>query len=61
MGIPLDDVGGGGEGLGRMEGGATRGEQSTEKGIGRVRVEHAKVMVVDWSIDWNTSFANHAW
>jgi len=34
MGIPLDSIGRGGEGLGGMEGGATRVERSTKKGIG---------------------------
>jgi len=61
MGIPPDGVGGSRGGLGRMEGGAARGEQSTEKGVGQVEAECAEVMVVDRSIDWNASFANHAW
>jgi len=61
MGIPPDGAGGGGGDLGRTEGGAARGEQSTEKGIGRAGAERAGVTVVDWSIDWNTLFANHAW
>jgi len=60
MGIPPDGAGGGRGGLGRTEGGAARGEQSTEKGIGRAGAEHAGVMVVDQSVDWNASFANHA-
>jgi len=34
MGIPPDGTGGGGGGLGRIEGRATGGEQSTEKGVG---------------------------
>jgi len=34
MGIPPDGADGGRGGLGRMEGGAAGGEQSTEKGIG---------------------------
>ena len=34
MGIPPDGAGGGGGGLGETEGGATGGEQSTEKGVG---------------------------
>jgi len=34
MGIPLDGINGGGGGLGRTEGGAAGGEQSTEKGVG---------------------------
>jgi len=61
MGIPLDGAGGGGGGLGGTEGRATRGEQSTEKGVGRVGAEHVGVMVVDWSVDWNASFASRAW
>jgi len=61
MGTLPDSAGGGGGGLGRMEGGATGGERSTEKGIGRARAERAGVMVVDQSVDWNTSFANCAW
>jgi len=61
MGIPPDGTGGGGEGLGGMEGGAAKGERSTEKGVGRARAEHAGVMVVDQSMDWNASFANHTW
>jgi len=61
MGISPDGAGGGRGGLGRTEGEAARGEQSTEKGIGRAGVEHAGVMVVDQSVDWNASFANHAW
>jgi len=61
MGIPLDGVGGGGGGLGRMEGRAAGGEQSTEKGIGRVGAECAGVMVINRSVDWNASFANHVW
>jgi len=61
MGIPPDGAGRGRRGLGGMEGRATEGEQSTEKGVGRARAECAEVMVIDRSIDWNTSFANHAW
>jgi len=61
MGISLDGTGGGGGGLGRMEGGAARAEQSTEKGVGQARAEHAGVTVVDWSMDWNASFANCTW
>jgi len=61
MGIPPDSAGGGGGGLGGMEGGATRGEQSTKKGVGRVGAEYAGVMVVDRSMDWNASFASRAW
>ena len=61
MGIPLDGAGGGGGGLGGTEGGAAGGEQSTEKGVGRAGAEHARVTVVDWSMDWNALFANYAW
>jgi len=61
MGIPPDGAGGGGGGLGRMEGRAAGGEQSTEKRVGRAGAERAGVTVVDWSIDWNTSFANCIW
>jgi len=61
MGIPPDSAGGGSGGLGEIEGGATGGEQSTEKGIGRVGAERAGVTVVDQSMDWNASFASHAW
>jgi len=51
MGIPPDGAGRGREGLGRMEGRAARGEQSTEKGVGRARAKHAGVTVVDRSMD----------
>jgi len=34
MGIPPDGTGGGGRGLGGIEGGAAGGERSTEKGVG---------------------------
>jgi len=61
MDIPLDSAGGGGGGLGRTEGRTAGGEQSTEKGVSRAGAEHAEVMVVDWSVDWNASFANYAW
>jgi len=61
MGIPPDGAGGGSGGLGRMEDGAAGGERSTEKGVGRVGAEHAGVMVVDWSVDWNALFASRAW
>jgi len=61
MGIPLDGAGGGSGGLGGTEGKATGRERSTEKGVGRVGVEHAGVTVVDQSIDWNASFASCAW
>jgi len=61
MGILLDGAGGGGGGLGETEGGAARGERSTEKGVGRARAEHAGVTVIDQSVDWNASFANRAW
>jgi len=61
MGTPLDGAGGGGGSLGRMEGRVAGEEQSTEKGVGRARAERTGVTVIDWSVDWNTSFANHAW
>jgi len=61
MGILLDGAGRGGGDLGRLEGGAARGERSTEKGISRAGVEHAGVIVVDQSVDWTTLFANCAW
>jgi len=61
MGTPPDGAGGGGGGLGGMEGGAARGEWSTEKGVGRARAERAGVTVVDRSMDWNALFANRAW
>jgi len=61
MGIPPDGAGRGGGGLGETEGEATGGEQSTEKGVGRVGVERAGVTVVDWSVDWNASFASCTW
>jgi len=61
MGIPPDGAGGGGRGLGGMEGRATGGERSTKKGVGQVGAERAGVTVVDWSVDWNASFASHAW
>jgi len=61
MGIPLDGAGGGGEGLSGTEGGATGGERSTEKGVGRIGAERAGVTVVDRSVDWNASFASRAW
>jgi len=61
MGTPLDGAGRGGGGLGGTEGRAVEGERSTKKGVGRARAERAGVMVVDWSVDWNTSFANRAW
>jgi len=61
MGILPDGAGKGGGGLGGTEGRAARGERSTEKEIGRARVEHAGVTVVDRSVNWNASFANYAW
>ena len=59
MGIPLDGAGGGG--LSGTEGRATGEEWSTEKGVSRARAEHAGVMVIDQSMNWNASFANRAW
>jgi len=61
MGTPLDGAGGGRGGLGGIEGGAAGGERSTEKRVGRAGAERAGVTVVDWSVDWNASFANRAW
>ena len=61
MGIPPDGAGGGSGGLGRIEGGATGGERSTKKGVGRVEAERAGVTVVNRSVDWNASFASRAW
>jgi len=59
MGIPPDSAGGGRGSLGGTE--AAGGEQSTEKGVGQAGAEHAGVMVVNWSMDWNALFANRAW
>jgi len=61
MGIPPDSIGRGRGSLSRMEGRAAGGEQSTDKGVGRVGAEHARVTVIDQSVDWNASFTNHAW
>jgi len=61
MGTLLDGAGGGRGGLGGTEGRAAEGDRSTEKGVGRARAERAGVMVVDQSMNWNTSFANCAW
>jgi len=61
MGTLPDGAGGGGGGLGGMESRAAGGERSTEKGVGRARVERAGVTVIDRSVDWNTSFANCTW
>jgi len=47
MGIPPDSTGRGRGGLGGTEGGATRGERSTEKEVGRAGAEHPGVTVVD--------------
>jgi len=58
MGIPLDGAGRGGGGLGGTKGKAAGGEQSAKKGVGRARVERAKVTVIDRSMDWNALFAN---
>ena len=51
MGIPPDGAGRGGRGLGKMEGGATGGERSTKKGVGRVGAERVGVTVVDRRVD----------
>jgi len=61
MGIPLDGAGRDGGSLGRMEGRAAGGERSTEKGVGQAGAECAGVTVVDWSVNWNASFANCTW
>jgi len=61
MGIPPDGAGRGGGSLGRIEGRAAGGKQSTEKGVGQAGAERVGVTVIDRSMDWNTSFANHAW
>jgi len=61
MGIPLDGIGEGRGGLGRTEGGAAGEEWSTDKGVGRVGVEHAGVTVIDQSMNWNALFANRTW
>jgi len=61
MGILPDGAGGGSGGLDGMEGGATGGERSTEKGVGQVGAECTGVTVVDQSVDWNASFASRAW
>jgi len=61
MGIPPNGAGRGGGGLDRTEGGVTGGKRSSEKGVGRVGAEHAGITVVDRSVDWNASFASHAW
>jgi len=47
MGILLDGAGRGRGGLDRTEGRAARGKWSTEKEVGQVGVEHARVMVID--------------
>jgi len=61
MGIPPDGAGRGSRGLGRTEGGAAGGEWSIKKGVGQMGAEYIGVTVVDWSMDWNASFANRAW
>jgi len=61
MGIPPDGAGGDSRGLGRTEGEATGGEQSTEKGVGQVGAERVGVTVVDQSVDWNALFASRTW
>jgi len=61
MGIPSDGAGRGGGGLEGTKSGATGGERSTEKGVVRVGAERTGVTVVNWSVDWNASFASHAW
>ena len=61
MDILLDGADGGGGGLGGTEGRAAKGERSTEKGVSRAGAKRAGVTVIDRSIDWNASFANHVW
>jgi len=61
MGIPPHGADGGGGGLGRTEGGATGGEQSTEKEVGQVGAGCAGVTVINRSVDWNASFASRTW
>jgi len=61
MGIPPDGIDRGGGGLGRTEGGAAGGEQSTKKEVSQVGVERTGITVVNRSVDWNASFANHTW
>jgi len=61
MGISPDGADRGGGGLGGTEGGATGGEWSTEKGVGRIGAEHAGVTVINRSVDWNASYASRAW
>ena len=61
MGILLDGAGGDRGSLGRTEGGAARGERSTEKRVGQAEAERAEVTVINQSMDWNTSFANCTW
>jgi len=61
MGIPPDSAGRGGRGLGGTEGGASRGERSIKKEVGRVGAECAGVTVINRSMDWNTSFASRTW
>ena len=61
MGILPDGAGGGGEGLGGMEGRAAGEEQSTERGVGQARAERAGVIVVDRSVDWKASLVSRAW
>jgi len=39
------------EGLGRIGGKAVGGEQSTEKGVNRGKVEHMGIKVIEWSMD----------
>jgi len=47
MGILLDGAGRGRGSLGRTEGGAAEGKQSTEKGVGQAGAECTGVTVVD--------------
>ena len=59
MGIPPDSIDRGN--LGGIEGRAGWGEQNIKRGVNQERTERVRAEVVDQSIDWKTSFANHAW
>jgi len=59
MGIPLD--GAGGEGLGRIGGGASRGGRNIERGAERGRAEREEVKIVVQSMNWKASLASLVW
>jgi len=61
IGILPDGADGGRGSFSGTEGGAAGGEQSTEKEVGWAGAEYAEVTVIDQSVDWNASFANHVW